>query len=90
MYDASQHLHIGYYEDGYDYEVIAYKREKEAVWDVFVEEYDPKLYRSVSKVGNWVSVKGHGLHIFSISDNDLSYEHGARLFKNFLVDKGIV
>lgn len=38
-YDNSMHAHIGYYEDGYDVEVVAYKRKNEDVWDVFFSIY---------------------------------------------------
>jgi len=38
-YDLSQHYHIGYYEDGYDLEVTAYKRINESV-----DEYGIMVY----------------------------------------------
>ncbi len=28
-YETHQHMHIGYYEDGYDLEVTAYKKNKQ-------------------------------------------------------------
>ncbi|KFN02239.1 hypothetical protein DJ93_4083 [Bacillus clarus] len=39
-YDSSQHNHIGYYEDGYDLELIAYKKINESVWDAYIPEYE--------------------------------------------------
>ncbi|KAB2443585.1 DUF3986 family protein [Bacillus luti] len=39
-YDLSQHYHIGYYEDGHDLEVTAYKRINEPVWDAYIPHYE--------------------------------------------------
>ncbi|WP_327902899.1 DUF3986 family protein [Bacillus paramycoides] len=39
-YDFNQHYHIGYYEDGHDLEVTAYKRINEPIWDAYIPQYE--------------------------------------------------
>ncbi len=38
--NTNKHYHIGYYEDGYDLEVTAYKRINEPVWDAYLPHYE--------------------------------------------------
>lgn len=91
MYDPHQHDHIGYYEDGHDVEVVAFKRKSEDVWDVFVEEYNPgPLYRVIMKKGIGIHKKGYGLLLFSIYSRDPSYEQAVRIFKNWLNDNELL
>lgn len=35
LYDEGYHLHLGYYENGYDLEAVAFKRKADDIWDVF-------------------------------------------------------
>lgn len=40
-YESDKHVHIGYNECNFDLEVIAYKVMDEAIWDIYIDEYEP-------------------------------------------------
>lgn len=37
LYDDRYHMHLGYYEKGFDLEAVALKRQSQATWDVFFD-----------------------------------------------------
>ncbi|TWE08005.1 uncharacterized protein DUF3986 [Neobacillus bataviensis] len=37
LYDDKYHLYSGYYENNFNYEAIAFKRQLEDVWDIFFD-----------------------------------------------------
>lgn len=50
-YDASQHLHLGYYDGGHDFEAIALKVEGENLWHIFFpfDSYDLPVPAQLAK-----------------------------------------
>ncbi|APH04814.1 DUF3986 family protein [Bacillus weihaiensis] len=86
IYDDKYHLHIGYYEDGFDLEAVAFKRQSQDIWDIFFdfEQYD--FNNTVSKT----ELKGVGYHIFSIETEDLDYQDGALVFEQWLLNQRLV
>ncbi|MYL63488.1 DUF3986 family protein [Bacillus hwajinpoensis] len=91
MYEINQHYHIGYYKEGCDFEVVAYKRKYEDIWDVFVEDYEPGLlYKYVSDKDKGNYVKNYGILIFSICDSDPSEEKAVQLFEDWLLSIKII
>lgn len=95
-YEHSQHLHIGYYENGYDLEVIAYKKVDEPIWDVYIEEYESegtKLFDYVKQNSIGEYVQGYGFKIFSIRDeetDDILYEKGASTLESWLAKHNLI
>ncbi|XQY90163.1 DUF3986 family protein [Metabacillus sp. HB246100] len=86
IYDDKYHLHIGYYEDGFDLQAVAFKRQSQDIWDIFFdfEQYD--FNNTVSKT----VLKGFGYHIFSIETEDLDYQYGALVFEQWLFNQRLV
>ncbi|MED1302239.1 hypothetical protein BK704_08115 [[Bacillus thuringiensis] serovar konkukian] len=92
-YEEYQHMHIGYYKDGYDLEVIAYKKIDKPIWDVFIEEYEAGadfLYEYASKHNLGEKFVGYGLKIFSIGDKDATEEQSRLIFEKWLKTNSIV
>ncbi|WP_192797641.1 MULTISPECIES: DUF3986 family protein [unclassified Bacillus (in: firmicutes)] len=89
-YDPSQHYHIGYYEDGYDLEVTAYKRINEPVWDAYIPHYEAgDFYKKVEKMKLGEYVDDYGIMVYSFS-NDMDDEEARIIFENWLKTNGIV
>jgi len=36
LYDDRYHLDLGYYQNGFDIEAIAFKRQSEKIWEIFL------------------------------------------------------
>lgn len=95
-YEHSQHLHLGYYENGYDLEVIAYKKVDEPIWDVYIEEYEPEgtiLFDYVKQNSILEYVQGYGFKIFSIRDEekgDILYEKGVAKLEHWLAIHNLI
>ncbi|MFC0274499.1 DUF3986 family protein [Metabacillus herbersteinensis] len=87
VYDSKYHLHIGYYEENYDYESIAYKSELEDVWDIF---FDFKQYNIESTNKEEIYIENLGINIFSIKCKDLDYDSGANRFEKWLSDNNVI
>ena len=90
-YETHQHMHIGYYEDGYDLEVTAYKKINKPIWDVFIEEYEVGFlyeFASKHKLGEYFT--GCGLKIFTIEDKDATEEQSRLIFEKWLKTNNIV
>ncbi|WP_035531197.1 MULTISPECIES: DUF3986 family protein [Halobacillus] len=84
MYNPDLHFHIGYYE-GYDLEVVAYKRIWEPLWDVYVDDSGPgTLYSQVMNKGLGVSVAHYGILIFSIDDTKNFEKQAYHSFEKWL------
>ncbi|KKB35348.1 DUF3986 family protein [Bacillus thermotolerans] len=82
LYDDTRHLHVGYYENGYDLEAVALKRQSEDQWDIFFpfEQYGLKP----AAQENEVSFEEFGTRIFSIPIKDLDYQLGSKKFEEWL------
>ena len=82
LYDISYHLHLGFYEDNYDYESIALKRRFEDIWDVFL---DFKQYGINNiNLNNEFTLESFGTRIFSIYNKEIDYDIGVQQFKQWL------
>ncbi|MCP3027054.1 DUF3986 family protein [Halobacillus sp. A5] len=91
MYVLHQHYHIGYYEEGHDLEVVAYKRKREDIWDVFIEDYEPgEFFKSVLEKELGIHVKNYGLLIFSICGQNLSDEEAFQKFEDWLITNKVI
>ncbi|WP_226665253.1 DUF3986 family protein [Metabacillus litoralis] len=86
-YDPRYHLHLGYYEDSYDLESIAFKIQSQDVWDIF---FDFKFYNLVNQKQNQVEHEDFGTKILSIDCHDLSYDDGVKMFKEWLIEQGFI
>ena len=81
-YDENYHLHLGYYENNFDFECVAFKRKSEDVWDVF---FDFKHYGFTNLIPeNALSIDGYGSRIFFINTEELAYDLGAEQFEKWL------
>jgi hypothetical protein len=89
-YDPSQHYHIGYYEDGHDLEVTAYKRINEPVWDAYIPYYEvDDFYKKVEKMKLGEYIDDYGIMVYSFS-NDIDDEEARIIFEKWLKKNGIV
>ncbi|KYD08453.1 DUF3986 family protein [Caldibacillus debilis] len=88
-FDPTQHLHLGYYENGADLEAIAYKIQNENKWVVFFDMgHDAEIVKKIS--GRYEHHEGYGYKIFTVDAEDLSYEAGSRLFAEWLKENQII
>lgn len=88
IYDTNLHLHIGYYENGLDYEATAYKRNQEDVWDIFFDFETYDISSSNQDKENYREYEG--FKIFSVNGKNLEYEEGAKKFKEWLLKNHII
>jgi len=86
LYDDNYHLHLGYYENDFDLEAVAFKRQSQNIWDIFFdfEQYDLK------KPSQGNELKGFGTKIFSIEIEELDDHYGGKKFEQWLLNYGIV
>ncbi|WP_113929468.1 DUF3986 family protein [Bacillus sp. P14.5] len=74
-FESHQHLHIGYYENGFDLEAVAYKIQGVDKWVVFLDaEQDLSIFKGVLEEHN--KNVSFGYEIFTVNTDDLSYESG--------------
>lgn len=78
VYDETQHLHIGYYENGLDFEAVGLKQVENDVWDIYFNFLEHNLDEPSI---NFHKVEPFGCKILSISKIDLSSEEAAEYFK---------
>ncbi|MEK5297838.1 DUF3986 family protein [Bacillus sp. FSL R5-0659] len=85
--DESMHLHVGYYEQGYDYEGVFFKSLETGRWLLF---FDQKSY-GLNLLKSYEEYDHLGLFIgeYPIEDDQIE-EEGQRLFEHFLKGNGIV
>ncbi|MGN4729753.1 DUF3986 family protein [Bacillus cereus] len=89
-YNPNQHYHIGYYEDGYDLEVTAYKRIHEPVWDAYIPHYEvDDFYKKVEEMKLGEYIDDYGIKVYSFS-NDINDEEARTIFEKWLKTNGIV
>lgn len=88
IYDSKYHLHLGYYEQGYDFEAIAYKKNQTNTWDVFFdfESYNLKIPEKYKEQ----YYEKYGVKIFSLHTNDLDYTLGSSELKKWLIQQKII
>lgn len=80
--DESMHLHVGYYEQGYDYEGLFFKSLETGRWLLF---FDQKSY-GLNLLKSYEEYDHLGLFIGEYPIE----EEGQRLFEHFLKGNGIV
>ncbi|CUB22406.1 hypothetical protein BN2127_JRS3_03045 [Bacillus safensis] len=85
--DESMHLHVGYYEKGYDYEGVFFKSLETGGWLLF---FDQKSY-GLNLLKSYEEYDHLGLFIgeYPIEDDQIE-EEGQRLFEHFLKGNNIV
>ena len=86
-YDPNKHYHIGYYEDGYDLEVTAYKRINEPVWDAYIPHYEADdFYKKVEgmKLGKYID--DYGIMVYSFG-NDIDDDEARIIFEKWLKER---
>ncbi len=85
--DESMHLHVGYDEQGYDYEGVFFKSLETGRWLLF---FDQKSY-GITLLKSYEEYDHLGLFVgeYSIEDDQIE-EEGQRLFERFLKGNGIV
>lgn len=80
------HLHLGYYQDGYDLEATAFKRKGANIWDIY---FDSDQYNiSVTKEDNYVPYFGY--KILVVHSQELTYEEGSLKFEKWLRENNII
>jgi aminopeptidase N len=88
VYDSRYHLHLGYYEEKFDYEATAYKRQSEDIWDIF---FDLEQYKIENLTLNQEDYKKNmGYKILSIAIEDLDYDYGVKLFERWLLENKLI
>lgn len=88
LYDERYHLHVGYYDNGFDLEAVALKRQLEEVWDIF---FDFEGYRLVSPIQeDKIMLNGFGIRIISIAADELDYQQAAHDFEQWLSNQGLI
>ncbi|MDP7981533.1 DUF3986 family protein [Bacillus sp. WLY-B-L8] len=88
IYDSKYHLHLGYYEQGNDFEAIAYKKNQTNIWDVF---FDFEMYNlKIPEKYKDQYYEKYGVKIFSICTDDLDYTLGSNEFKKWLIQLKII
>ncbi|KYG32977.1 DUF3986 family protein [Priestia endophytica] len=88
IYDPNLHLHIGYYDNGLDYEATAYKRKQGDAWDVFFNFAAYNISSSNQDKENYL--EHEGFKIFSVRSKNLDYEDGAKKFEEWLLKNNII
>ncbi|WP_240491070.1 DUF3986 family protein [Bacillus safensis] len=85
--DESMHVHVGYYEQGCDYEGVFFKSLETGKWLLF---FDQKSY-GLSPLKSYEKYDHLGLFIgeYPIEDDQIE-EKGQQLFECFLKENGIV
>lgn len=85
--DESMHVHVGYYEQGCDYEGVFFKSLETGKWLLF---FDQKSY-GLNLLKSYEEYNHLGLFIgeYSIEDAQIE-EKGQQLFECFLKENGIV
>jgi aminopeptidase N len=88
VYDIRYHLHLGYYEERFDYEATAYKRKSEDIWDIF---FDLEHYKIENLTLNQEDyMKDMGYKILSLEIEDLDYDYGVKQFERWLLDNQLI
>ncbi|MGG1217299.1 DUF3986 family protein [Priestia endophytica] len=88
IYDSNLHLHIGYYDNGLDYEATAYKRQQGDAWDVFFNFAAYNISSSNQDKENYL--ENEGFKIFSVRSKNLDYEDEAKKFEEWLLKNNII
>ncbi|WP_246944935.1 DUF3986 family protein [Bacillus pinisoli] len=88
LYDDRYHLHVGYYENGFDLEAIALKRKSHEVWDFFFDVEQYGLSHLVQDREFYLD--GFGIRILSIEIKELDYSVGAKKFEEWLFKQGMI
>ncbi len=88
LYDDSCHMHLGYYENGFDLEAVAFKRQSQEIWDIFFDFKQYGLKKPVQE--NELLLSGFGIRIFSIETNELDYNYGVKKFRKWLFNQRII
>lgn len=82
-FDDRFHLHVGYYENDNDIEAIFLKQKDKDVWYLFFEnefynlELSKEKYPESSDFGTLIGK-------YQASEDDMTFEYGSLLFKDFL------
>lgn len=82
VFDNSQHLHVGFYENGLDIESISYKVLNQDAWIMYIE-WDHVKER-LSKNLEYQIDPLNGLEIMCILEEDLDYATADLLFEKWL------
>lgn len=86
LYDDRYHIHLGHYENGFDLEAVAFKRQSQEIWDIF---FDFEQYGLKNPVQD-IELKGFGIRIFSIEIEELDYNYGVEKFEHWLSNRRII
>lgn len=87
-FDSTMHLHLGYYENHYDIEAVAYKIVNKDVWYVFIEKEEAEKIKGVIK--HFPFYEHYGYHIFTVEISDLTFEHGSEKLTKWLKVNNII
>ena len=81
-FDDNYHLHVGYYEDGYDLEAVFFKVKDEDKWCMF---FDNDSYNILFNDKHYQRYEDFGLLInqYQIKEEDMTYEYGSLIFEKF-------
>ncbi|CAM5310480.1 hypothetical protein [Bacillus safensis FO-36b] [Bacillus safensis subsp. safensis] len=84
--DERMHVHVGYYEQGCDYEGVFFKSLETGKWLLF---FDQKSY-GLSPLKSYEKYDHLGLFIGEYPIEDDQIQKGQQLFECFLKENGIV
>lgn len=88
-FEENQHLHVGFYDNGFDLEGIFLKVENKDKWCLF---FNSTFYNMTMK-NNYDLFDthfGYMVREYEIKEVDLTYEKSSKLFKEFLLEEGLI
>lgn len=87
-FDDRYHLHVGYYENGKDVEAIFMKEQDTNKWFLF---FDNTYYNTSIDNNEYHFFEGFGHLVKEYTlEEELTFELGSQLLKNFLLEKSII
>lgn len=84
LFEDNVHLHVGYYENGYDLEGIFLKVYNKDIWCLFYNDETNDIRLPDKLAYPYINDFGNLIGIYNICDEVLTMEYGNDLFKDFL------
>jgi len=88
-FEPNHHLHIGYYDKGFDLEATAYKTVGHSEWVIFLNS-DQDLTDLNDALYCYKEIDKLGYKIFTVNTDDLSYEYGLEKFTEWLKSLNLI
>ncbi len=88
-FEEDKHLHVGFYDNGFDLEGIFLKVKKIDKWCLF---FNTKFYNITmkNKYDLFDTHFGYMVREYKLKENDLTHEKSSRYLKEFLLEEGLI